>query len=200
MERKEFAMNSLGRRAVFLSTIALMFYFLFPASYPVNAQVDLSITKSGPAGPVSAGNPITYTIEATVPDPASGVVVTDTMPGGVSFTVYTQYPCDPITGTVPVGSTQDIICTLAGLHQMITGTFPITIRTVLNTSRPGFITNTATIGGDQSDPNPRNNSDDVATAINQSSQIPTLGDWGMILMVVLLGMSAVFFTKKRRPV
>jgi len=166
MKRKEFAIKFQGRKAIFFSTLTLMLCFVFLASHPANARLDLSITKSGPGDSVVEGGVFTYTIEATIPDPGgSGIVVTDTMPGGISYEFYCRE--DLITGTIPFGSSEDIICTLVSLDEKITGTFPITIRALLNTSEQGTITNTVAIGGSEPDPNPVNNIDAVATAINQ---------------------------------
>ena len=53
----------------------------------VTAAADLSITKSGSADPVIAGEDLTYTLVVTNdgPSDATGVVVTDPIPAGTSF-------------------------------------------------------------------------------------------------------------------
>src|SRR5262249_31438659 len=50
-------------------------------------SADLSISKAGAPDPVTTGGQLTYTIVVTNkgPDPAMGVVVTDTLPPGVTF-------------------------------------------------------------------------------------------------------------------
>src|SRR5882724_39866 len=53
----------------------------------LGTSTDLSITKSGPAGPVPVGSNISYniTFANNGPGPATGVVFSDPLPGGTTF-------------------------------------------------------------------------------------------------------------------
>ncbi|HEX9316892.1 MAG TPA: DUF11 domain-containing protein, partial [Actinomycetota bacterium] len=114
------------------------------------ASTDLGITKTGPAT-ATAGGPIAYTLTATNngPDAATGVTVSDTLPAGVGFASATssQGTCTNASGTVTcdVGS----LASAASATITINATAPATA---------GSVMNTATISGNETDPNPANNS------------------------------------------
>ncbi len=117
------------------------------------AQADLSITKSGPPS-VNAGQNIVYTIVVTNngPQPATGVVVNDSTPSGLTFVsnsggCTTAFPC-------ALGSLT------AGQIVTITSTFSIP-PAYANPS----ITNTASVSGTTSDPSLANNSAMATTTV-----------------------------------
>ena len=70
----------------------------------MNPVADLSITKSDSPDPVSSGQQLTYTIGVhnSGPSGATGVTVTDTLPGGVTYNSATpsQGSCSHSSGTV----------------------------------------------------------------------------------------------------
>jgi uncharacterized repeat protein (TIGR01451 family) len=125
---------------------------------------DLSITKSGSPDPVVSGNQLTYTIAVTNngPQDATGVTVTDPLPADVHFNSLssTQGTCarsttrhSPRDGTVT--------CSLGGLANGTSATVTI----VVTATRPGTLTNTASVTGDQTDPNLANNSATATTIV-----------------------------------
>ena len=75
----------------------------------VDTSADLAITKTDLADPVLAGDDVTYAITVTNlgPSDAAGVVVTDTLPGSVTFVSATpsQGSCSQAAGVVtcPLG-------------------------------------------------------------------------------------------------
>ena len=131
------------------------------SSSPVctGASVDLGVTKAGSPDPVVAGEQLTYTVTVSNNDSstATGVTVTDTLPGGVSFdsSLTTQGSYDDTTGEWGVG-------TLTGGQ---TGT--LTIVVTVNTSTTGPLANTAIVEGDQPDDNPGDNSATATTTVVQ---------------------------------
>lgn len=98
------------------------------------AKADLGITKTASASSVSLDNSVTYTLTATNhgPEAAPGVVVNDPLPSGTTF----------LSATPSAGSCDSTVkCSL--------GTLPsggsATITVVVNTTKVGTVTNTATI-------------------------------------------------------
>jgi uncharacterized repeat protein (TIGR01451 family) len=138
---------------------------------PLAEQADLEISKADSPDPVTVGDNLTYTITVTNrgPDPATNVVVTDTLPSGVTF-VSASPGCVHSAGVVT--------CNL--------GTIPagdsVTITIVVTPTAPGTISNTATVTSDTLDPNTANNSDAEPTEVQSG---PIGGDppiWGSIMV------------------
>src|ERR1700687_1780520 len=114
---------------------------------------DLLVTKSASANPVDLGTNFTYTIKAfnLGPAAATGVTVTDPLPA-VTF----------VSATATQGScsgTSTVTCTLGMLAVGASATATITVKP----QAIGSLSNTASVTGDQPDPNLENNS---ATAQN----------------------------------
>jgi uncharacterized repeat protein (TIGR01451 family) len=122
---------------------------------------DLSVTKTGPATAV-LGQSVTYQIVATNngPTDATGVTVTDVLPAGATLTSATS-SIGTCTGTGPV------ICSIGNLANGSSAT--ITVVATLNTS--GTNVDTATVTGDQPDPNGANNSASVSTVVPNEQPI-----------------------------
>jgi uncharacterized repeat protein (TIGR01451 family) len=135
---------------------------------------DLSLTKTDSPDPVAARGALTYTIKVanSGPDAATGVVVTDNLPKGVNFV-----SAIPTQGSCAAGANkQKVTCALGTVGVTvgpnyapsgpvyIPGVASITIQ-VVAPSKPGTITNSATVGGAQKDPNPKNNSATAATRV-----------------------------------
>jgi uncharacterized repeat protein (TIGR01451 family) len=117
---------------------------------------DLSIVKSGPAA-TTEGHNLTYTLVATNngPTTATGVSVSDAVPANSTF-VSASPGCSLTAGVVT--------CSAGTLAPGASQTF-----TVMVTAGSGnSIVNTATIGGNQSDPNGGNNSSTVTTSVNHN--------------------------------
>src|SRR5262249_52550657 len=91
------------------------------------------------------------------PSNATGVTVTDTLPAAVSF-VSASSGC--------VNSSGAVMCTVGNLANRATET-----RTIVVTapSTAGTITNTATVSGDQDDPNAANNPTSASTTVQAAA-------------------------------
>jgi uncharacterized repeat protein (TIGR01451 family) len=122
----------------------------------VTPEADLSLTKTDSADPVLAGTSLTYTVTVTNngPDAATGVVVTDTLPAGVTF-VSTSGCAEDAAG-VPV-------CTLGTIPAA--GSDSYTILVTVDAGTTGVITNTATTTSDLADPNTADNTAAEDTAV-----------------------------------
>jgi uncharacterized repeat protein (TIGR01451 family) len=133
------------------------------ASTCVQALVDLTVTKSGsPASQeLNDGSLITWTMVVTNngPSDATGVVVSDPMPGGNTF----------VSATITKGS-----CTGGAILNCTIGPMAVgesvTITLVTKPSTIGLQTNTVTVGGDRPETNTGNNS---ATATVEVVGTPT---------------------------
>jgi uncharacterized repeat protein (TIGR01451 family) len=125
----------------------------------VNAapSADLSITKSDSPDPVTVGSNLTYTITVknNGPSGATGVTMTDSLPGTVTFVSATpsQGNC---TGTATV------TCSLGSLSNGASATVTI----VVTPTQAGGLSNTATVTGNEADPNTSNNSATQPTTVN----------------------------------
>jgi uncharacterized repeat protein (TIGR01451 family) len=138
---------------------------------PLAEQADLEISKADSPDPVTVGDNLTYTITVTNngPDAAANVVVTDTLPSGVTF-VSASPGCVHAAGVVT--------CNLGN----IPAGGSVTITIVVTVTAPGTISNTATVTSDTLDPNTANNSDAEPTEVQSG---PIGGDppiWGSIMV------------------
>jgi uncharacterized repeat protein (TIGR01451 family) len=126
---------------------------------------DLSITKSGSPTPVVSGNKLTYTLTVTNngPQGATGVTVTDPLPDSVHFdsVASSQGTCTRSTTTKPAPKGGTVSCHLGDLANESSASITI----VVTATTPGKLTNTATVSGNKTDPNPLNNSATATTTV-----------------------------------
>jgi uncharacterized repeat protein (TIGR01451 family) len=137
-------------------------------SYSLALQIqpptaDLSITKTGMPNPVVAGQKETYTITVTNNGPltATGVVAHDAwsaasgIKGGIAFksATTTQGSCTQ--------SGSGISCNLGSLANGVSATITL----VLQPRSKGTLSDTATVSGNEYDPNTANNSSTVLTTV-----------------------------------
>ena len=127
-----------------------------PTSTGFTPETDLGITKTDSADPVSPGDPLTYTLTITNagPSDATSVTVVDTLPSAVTF-VSSNPPCNLAGAT--------LTCALGELAAG--GNATVTIDVTVNDDATGVLVNTATVSGDETDPNPANNSASQPTGI-----------------------------------
>lgn len=168
--------------------------FGFPGNWIVRAfgspieDADLTLTKTG----VQAGGQIVYTVGVSNagPAPATNVVVTDPLPAEVTYNSddcggMNLPPWTWMVGNLPVNAS---------------ATCNITVD--INPDVVGDIVNTATASSDQTDPVPADNSDTATITIVGPGgptvlEIPTLGRFGLLLLVlVLAGFGALMISKK----
>jgi uncharacterized delta-60 repeat protein/uncharacterized repeat protein (TIGR01451 family) len=126
---------------------------------------DLSITKSGAPNPVLSGNRLTYTLALTNdgPQDATGVTVTDALPGSLHFNSVSsrQGTCTRSTATNPQPKGGTVTCSVGNLVHGANATITI----VVTATTPGTVTNTAKVSGNETDPDSSNNSATATTAV-----------------------------------
>jgi uncharacterized repeat protein (TIGR01451 family) len=119
------------------------------------AVADLAITKSGAPDPALVGGSLTYTIGVTNngPSTATGVTLTDPLPPSTTFVSATtsQGTCSAAGGTVT--------CALGTLANGAGAT--VTVR--VTPTAKGTLTNTASVQGNEPDPDTANNSATAST-------------------------------------
>ena len=123
----------------------------------VAEAADLSISKTDDVDPVAAGNNVTYTITVNNagPSPAQNVVVTDSLPAGVTLVSTTGCAEDP--AGVPT-------CSLGTIG--INGNAQYSVTVTVDPALPaGSITNAASVISDTFDPDGSNNSTNEPTTV-----------------------------------
>ncbi len=145
---------------------------------PVDANADVEVTKSvAPATGILVGDSVSFTIQArnNGPNAATGVVVTDLLPAGLSFV-----SASPTQGAYTDSSGEWVISALAAGQSV-----ELTIQAQV--TQPGDITNLAIrTGGNEPDPNPGNESGaatinvaaaaDVAVQKTADKTTPSVGE------------------------
>ncbi|BCK66464.1 hypothetical protein Srufu_004170 [Streptomyces libani subsp. rufus] len=125
----------------------------------VRAAADLSVVKSADTTTVTVGQTVTYrvTVRNTGPSPATGVTVTDRLPDKLAFVsaTATAGTYDSATGRWAVGDLAD------------GATATLTLRA--KATETGLVMNAATVGANETDPRPGNNSDTVTLCVERAS-------------------------------
>jgi uncharacterized repeat protein (TIGR01451 family) len=130
----------------------------------VDPIADLSLSKTGEPTQVYAGEPLTYTLTVnnSGPSAASGVILTDTLPGNVTFISVnsTQGTCaGPVLG--------EVVCNLGTIG--LGSNAVVTIVVSPNSSVDLY--NQAVVSTTTNDPGSTNNSDAVDTVVLDSADL-----------------------------
>jgi uncharacterized repeat protein (TIGR01451 family) len=122
-------------------------------------EADLGLTKVDAVDPVIVGDAVTYTLSVinSGPDLAKNVVLTDTLPGTVTFASATP-PCNLMGG--------DVVCNLGD----ITSGANVDVTIVVTTTEAGTLTNNASVSSDTFDPIPADNSTSETTEVLPACQ------------------------------
>ncbi|HKG11853.1 MAG TPA: DUF11 domain-containing protein, partial [Pyrinomonadaceae bacterium] len=129
---------------------------------PAVKQVDLSVQKTNTPNPIFVGQNTVYTMvvknNSTVLG-GTGIVMTDTLPAGMTFVSAATSQGSLITP--PVGSTGVVTANIGPLGVGATATITITAKSTIS----GLQTNTATVTGTETDPTPANNTAGSVTTV-----------------------------------
>lgn len=130
----------------------------------VNLLTNLAVTKTASQNPVPAGGTFQYVVEVANAGPsnASGIVVDDTLPIGLTFVSATS------SGAC-VGLGRDVTCTIGNLNVNGTRTLTIAVSVASNLTNGTVLSNTATVSGNETDTNPNDQSStvNVTVGVNQ---------------------------------
>ncbi len=140
----------------------------------IAAQADLSITNVDSADPVLPGDSLTYTLSVSNPANASyadNVIVTDTLPVGLTFVSATASQ-----GTCAFNTPfRKVTCTITQLQNSAAVT--VAIATTVDTSiATTTLSNTAVVAADTSDPLLTNNTASQTTRIARANLSVTIND------------------------
>lgn len=114
----------------------------------LQVRTDLAVTKTHDISPVLPGGTVHYTIDVTNngPNPATNVVLTDTLQAGVTF--VSAVP-DRSSGPNP------LVWNIGNMAVGETRSFDVSV--TVNAGEPGFRTNIVNVSSDEFDPLPGNN-------------------------------------------
>lgn len=148
-------------------TVAVCDVGAFEAAVVVVLEADLEVTKTDVEDPVVVGSDVTYiaTVTNYGPDTAENVVLTDTLPEGVTLVSATpdQGSCVEDSGVVS--------CNLGNIPS--DGSVDVTL--VVSADVEGTLTNSASVASDTPDSVPDNNADSEDTLID-AAPAPTTGE------------------------
>jgi uncharacterized repeat protein (TIGR01451 family) len=136
----------------------------------VTAMSDLSLSKVGPSS-VTAGTPITWTLQANNggPSDAANATITDTVPAGVTITSVSM-PSATCTTGVAGDPTQPSVCQFGTLTHGATSA-TMTITAVVNPQTKGTLLNNASVSSTTFDPDMSNNLASSSTTVNVVSDL-----------------------------
>lgn len=161
-------------------------------------QADLAITKTDGVTTATPGGNVTYTITASNvgPNDATGATITDAFPAALTCT----WTCAGAGGGTCTASASGNINDTVSLPSG--GSVTYTASCTVSSSATGTLSNTATIAppGGVADPNPTNNSatdSDTLTSAGPNA-IPTLSEWGMIILSSLLALGTIMTLRRQR--
>ncbi len=143
-------------------------------------SANLSIVKTASPNPAIVGANVTYRLFVTNngPSPATNVMVTDTLPAGVTFG-----PVTPSQGMC--SGTTTVTCNLGSLNNAASATVNI----VVVPQATGQLNNTATVSASESDPDTSNNSSTISTPVVTQSSGPSMTDPNLTVQTVVTGLS-----------
>jgi len=146
-------------------------------------NTDMQITKTGASGPLNPGAAAAYSLVVTNNGPldSDGAQVIDVLPAGLEF--VSAADCVHMSGTVS--------CNVGPLAVGASRTFTLNARIASPYTGPSSLSNTATVDA-PGDINPANNSSTATTGVRTGAEsIPTLSEWALMLLSVLMALAAL---------
>jgi hypothetical protein len=181
---------------------------ILPMAYGVAAELataDLAISMTVAPNLVHVNDEVTYTLTVTNNywedeggesirtgyrhADASGVIVTTTLPAGMNF-VSASSGCSANSGVVT--------CNIGSLPESASAILTITARAPAAPAT-ALLTRAVVVGSDV-DPVPDNNTASVTFDVAAAASIPTLSEWGMILLCILLAFASIQMVRRREIV
>ena len=150
--------------SLLVKTALLWLFLCLAVGVPIvisapNADVDLAITKTDSVDPVVAGEPLSYLLSVSNagPSTATGVAITDTLPGGVTYTSASS-------GCVYNAGSRTVRCVMGDV-----GAGAVTSATVqvqVDPATTGSLLNNATVSTLDTDTNASNDTAQATTTIS----------------------------------
>jgi len=156
----------------------------------VGAAADLRITKTSDVAYIQGGGRVIYTLQIVNdgPSDAQAVVVSDTLPAGMSFVASSGCDNDPTgvpdcqLGDIPVG-----------------GNKVYTIEVLVDEDMSGDLINTAHVSSNTPDPRPDNNIDAAQVSTSPiPAAIPALSRSALLFLGLILLMLAMLSARKNQ--
>jgi hypothetical protein len=120
---------------------------------------------------------------------ASGIMVTTTLPAGMNF-VSASSGCSANSGVVT--------CNIGSLPELASAMLTITVRAPAAPATA--LLTRAVVSGTVADPVPSNNVASVTFNVTAAAPVPTLSEWGMILLAILLAFVSIRMVRRREAV
>jgi uncharacterized repeat protein (TIGR01451 family) len=153
------------------------------------ASADLSLTKTlTTSGVIHVGDNVVFALTVTNSGPgnATGVVVTDTLPAGLT---YVSNSCGATFASPTLTWNVGALAASASATCNLTATV----------NQAGPVVNSASATGNESDPTPANNATTATvTVAGVAAVVPTLDTLGLAALAILLAASAAFALRRRR--
>jgi uncharacterized repeat protein (TIGR01451 family) len=157
------------------------------------SEIDLGIVKSTDAARALPGTEFDYTLRVTNAQlagsgrdvvPANGAQVTDTLPAGLTFVSATGCSYD--------GASRQVACVVSSLAAAASVDFTVRVRVDSPYTGPATLNNTACVDM-PADPVGGNNCSTTPKTVGNPppSSIPTLSEWGIILLSMMLALLAL---------
>lgn len=154
-------------------------------------NVDLGVVKQGPDGPLDDGDAVIYTLTVTnygrAAQSPAGATLTDVLPAGLEY-VSADARCTYASGT------RTVTCSVPQLAQGAQTVFLLNTRIAKPYTGARPLVNNASVSV-PGDGNPDNNTSRKETKLKPPpggvAGIPTLSEWGIILLSMMLGLLAL---------
>lgn len=139
-------------------------------STTVDADADLSITKTDSPDPVLAGNELTYTVRVANdgPSTAQAVVITDDLPEGTTFVGGQDGNGATVCSLVQTG---DVVCALGTISPGTSKTVYVTVKVAASVPHGAELTNTATVSSSTPDSDATDNATTAVTTVGTSAEL-----------------------------
>jgi uncharacterized repeat protein (TIGR01451 family) len=145
-----------------------------------SASANLAISQTASPNPATAQANLTYRLVVinNGPSPANDVVVTDTLPAGVTFVSAV-----PVQGTCSGAST--VSCSVGSMNNGAV----VIINIIVAPASAGQLTNTASVTASEPDTDTTNNSVMIQTTVTNASAGPSMFDPNLTVSTVVTGLS-----------
>jgi uncharacterized repeat protein (TIGR01451 family) len=143
-------------------------------------SANLSLTKTASPNPAITLANLTYRLIVTNngPSPATNVVVTDNLPGGISF----------VSATATQGSCSGATTVTCNVGSLARNAFAV-VNIIVVPQAAGTLTNNASVNGSETDPDTADNSVSLQTLVNTPSSGPAMTDPNLSVKTVVSGLS-----------